>query len=143
MDQTLQAPGTALAAPDPEPLSFGLMGNLRLRVVKEPDETRSRQRRGTTAYLWPTPGPLEPSTTPPAALLKLITRPAKDEEALTLIQGWFMNCVMVSLSVGSVFSRRRISCLAREERTVVRLWSCSEPVPPPRDCQLCKALPNS
>lgn len=42
-------------------------------------------------------------------------RRPRGAEALTLIQGWFMNCAMVSRSVGSVFSRRRISCLARDE----------------------------
>lgn len=34
---------------------------------------------------------------------------------LTFIHGWFINCIMVSLSVGSVFSSRRISCLARDQ----------------------------
>lgn len=70
-------------------------------------------RDGTTTHLWLTPGPLEP---PPSCLAACLPpcRP-QDTETLTLIQGWFMNCVMVSRSVGSVFSRRRISCLARDE----------------------------
>lgn len=49
-----------------------------------------------------------------------------------------MNCAMVSRSVGSVFSRRRISCLARDEGRVT-LQSSPEPVPPPLpgDRRLC------
>lgn len=78
MDHSLQAPGTALAARTPPPAPFfgAPVGNPRLRAVKEPDETRSkgRERQGTTACLWPTPGPLEPSTLL-AALLELVTRP--------------------------------------------------------------------
>lgn len=31
---------------------------------------------------------------------------------LTLIQEWFMNCVMVILSVGSVFNSWQMSCFA-------------------------------
>lgn len=47
-----------------------------------------------------------------------------------MIQGWFMNCVMVNRSVGSVFSRRRISCFAGEERecrAVAELLRASRP----------------
>lgn len=55
--------------------------------------------------------------------------PCPPQAALTLIQGWFMNCVMVRRSVGSVFSRRRISCLARHERGAVKAQSSREPAP--------------
>lgn len=50
---------------------------------------------------------------------------------LTLIQGWFMNCAMLSRSVGSVFSSRRISCLAGEwgPGEVVEFPQC-QPHPP-------------
>ena len=68
---------------------------------------------GPITHLWPAPGPPEtsPSCLRPHSSLPLC--PPQGTVALTLIQGWLMNCVMVSLSVGSVFSRRRISCLAR------------------------------
>ena len=146
VDQSPQAPGTAPAARSPPPAPFfrAPVGNPRLRAVKESDKTRSkgRERQGTTAYHGPPQGlwSRQPSWQPCSSSSP---GPPQDKEALTLIQGWFMNCVMVSLSVGSVFSRRRISCLASEERAVVRLWSCSEPVPAPRDHQLCNVLPNS
>lgn len=36
---------------------------------------------------------------------------------LTLIQGWFTNCPMVILSLGSVFSNWTMSCLAAGDKT--------------------------
>lgn len=63
------------------------------------------------ARLQSSPIPRPPGL-PPSSLPALLQAKAM----LTLIQGWFINCMMVSLSVGSVFRSRRISCLARGPR---------------------------
>lgn len=41
--------------------------------------------------------------------------------ARTLIQGWFINCVMVILSLGSVFRRRWIRFLATKNKRVKKI----------------------
>lgn len=57
-----------------------------------------------------------PEPRPPGLPLSSLPALLQAKTMLTLIQGWFMNCMMVSLSVGSVFRSRRISCLARGPR---------------------------
>jgi hypothetical protein len=107
-------------------------------VAQRGEGARLRQRqsqdtgRGVTIHhctrSQPSPAPRPPGLSPSIlpALLQAKT-------TLTLIQGWFINCMIVSLSVGSVFRSRRISCLAwgpRKEESV-----SYSPSTPPHESQ--------